>query len=84
MPPLRVTPSSLCLNGLRYPDYIEAGSRLEVPGPRVNAGPGRHRVQPGDTLDDAARYRVSSRDLMSGSLRANHLKLDKPCYPATP
>ena len=65
------------LNGLRYSDYIEAGSRLEVPGPRVSAGPGRHRVQPGDTLDDiAARYRVSSRDLMlvNGLRNANHVE----------
>ena len=66
------------LNGLRYSDYIEAGSRLEVPGPQVSAGPGRHRVQPGDTLDDiAARYRVSSRDLMlvNGLRNANHLEV---------
>ena len=66
------------LNGLRYSDYIEAGSRLEVPGPRVSAGPGRHRVQPGDTLGDiAARYRVSSRDLMlvNGLRNANHVEV---------
>ena len=66
------------LNGLRDSDYIEAGSRLEIPGPRVNAGPGRHRVQPGDTLDDiAARYRVSSRDLMlvNGLRNANHVEV---------
>ena len=65
------------LNGLRDSDYIEAGSRLEIPGPRVSAGPGRHRVQPGDTLDDiAARYRVSSRDLMlvNGLRNANHVE----------
>ena len=66
------------LNGLRYSDYIEAGSRLEVPGPQVSAGPGRHRVQPGDTLGDiAARYRVSSRDLMlvNGLRNANHVEV---------
>ncbi len=66
------------LNGLRYSDYIEAGSLLEVPGPPVNAGPGRHRVQPGDTLGDiAARYRVSSRDLMlvNGLRNANHVEV---------
>ena len=66
------------LNGLRYSDHIEAGSRLEVPGPRVSAGPGRHRVQPGDTLCDiAARYRVSSRDLMlvNGLRNANHVEV---------
>ena len=66
------------LNGLRYSDYIEAGSRLEVPGPQVNAGPGRHRVLPGDTLDDiAARYRISSRDLMlvNGLRNANHVEV---------
>ena len=66
------------LNGLRYSDYIEAGSRLEVPGPQVSAGPGRHRVQPGDILDDiAARYRVSNRDLMlvNGLRNANHVEV---------
>jgi len=66
------------LNGLRYSDHIEAGRRLEVPGPRVSAGPGRHRVQPGDTLGDiAARYRVSSRDLMlvNGLRNANHVEV---------
>ena len=66
------------LNGLSYSDHIEAGSRLEVPGPRVSAGPGRHRVQPGDTLGDiAARYRVSSRDLMlvNGLRNANHVEV---------
>ena len=66
------------LNGLRYSDYIQAGSRLEVPGPQVSAGPGRHRVQPGDTLGDiAARYRVSSRDLMlvNGLRNANHVEV---------
>jgi len=65
-------------NGLRNADHVEAGSRLEVPGPRVSAGPGRHRVQRGDTLDDiAARYRVSSRDLMllNGLRNANHVEL---------
>ena len=65
-------------NGLRNADHVEAGSRLEVPGPRVSAGPGRHRVQQGDTLDDiAARYRVSSRDLMlvNGLRNANHVEL---------
>lgn len=65
-------------NGLRNADHVEAGSRLEVPGPRVSAGPGRHRVQRGDTLDDiAARYRVSSRDLMlvNGLRNADHVEL---------
>ena len=65
-------------NGLRNADHVEAGSRLEVPGPRVSTGPGRHRVQRGDTLDDiAARYRVSSRDLMlvNGLRNANHVEL---------
>ena len=65
-------------NGLRNADHVEAGSRLDVPGPRVSAGPGRHRVQRGDTLDDiAARYRVSSRDLMlvNGLRNANHVEL---------
>ena len=46
------------MNGMRNADFLEAGSRLTVPG--AEAGSGRHRVQPGDSLSTiAGRYRVS-------------------------
>lgn len=70
--------SLMRLNGLNNSDHIEAGSRLEVPGPRVSAGSGRHKVAAGDTLSDiAARYRVSDQDLMAvnGLRNANHVEL---------
>ena len=70
--------SLMRLNGLNNSDHIEAGSRLEVPGPRVSAGTGRHKVVAGDTLSDiAARYRVSDQDLMAvnGLRNANHVEL---------
>ena len=70
--------SLMRLNGLNNSDHIEAGSRLEVPGPRVSAGSGRHKVAAGDTLSDiAARYRVSDQDLMAvnGLRDANHVEL---------
>ena len=70
--------SLMRLNGLNNSDHIEAGSRLEVPGPRVSAGSGRHKVVAGDTLSDiAARYRVSDQDLMAvnGLRNANHVEL---------
>ena len=70
--------SLMRLNGLNNSDHIEAGSRLEVPGPRVSAGAGRHKVVAGDTLSDiAARYRVSDQDLMAvnGLRNANHVEL---------
>ena len=66
------------MNGIRNSDFVESGSRLTVPGPHVSAGPGRHRVTRGETLSTiAARYRVSSRDLMVvNNLRnANHVEM---------
>lgn len=65
------------MNGIRNSDFVEAGSRLSVPGPEIHAGPGRHRVQSGESLSTiAGRYRVSSRDLMIvNSLRnPNHVE----------
>ena len=60
------------MNNIRNPDHVEVGSRLQVPGPTVTAGEGRHRVAPGDTLaDTAARYRVSSRSPMALHGRSN-------------
>ena len=53
------------LNNMSNANYLEAGSQLQVPGPRVNAGSGRHRVKKGETLSRiATQYKVSSRDLM--------------------
>ena len=66
------------MNNIRNPDHVEVGSRLQVPGPTVTAGEGRHRVAPGDTLADiAARYRVSSRSLMAlnGLSNPNHVEV---------
>ena len=42
------------MNGIHNPDLVEAGSRLQVPGPTVKAGSGRHRVKSGDTLSSIA------------------------------
>ena len=70
--------SLMRLNGLNNSNHIEAGSRLEVPGPRVSAGSGRHKVVAGDTLSDiASRYRVSDQDLMTvnGLRNADHVEL---------
>ena len=64
------------MNGMRNADFLEAGSRLTVPG--AEAGSGRHRVQPGDSLSTiAGRYRVSMRDLSTGKgLRnADHVEV---------
>ncbi|ABB34270.1 LysM peptidoglycan-binding domain-containing protein [Synechococcus sp. CC9605] len=66
------------MNGIRNPDLVQAGSRLRVPGPTVTAGPGRHRVNSGETLSSIAnRYQVRSRDLMAlNNLRnANHVEV---------
>ena len=66
------------MNGIHNPDLVEAGSRLQVPGPTVKAGSGRHRVKSGDTLSSiAGQYRVSGRDLMAlNNLRnANHVEV---------
>ena len=66
------------MNGIRNPDLVQAGSRLQVPGPTVTAGSGRHRVNSGETLSSiASRYQVRSRDLMAlNNLRnANHVEV---------
>ena len=66
------------MNGIRNPDLVEAGSRLQVPGPTVTAGSGRHRVKSGETLSSiAGKYQVSGRDLMAlNNLRnANHVEV---------
>ena len=66
------------MNGIRNPDLVQAGSRLQVPGPTVTAGLGRHRVNSGETLSSiASRYQVRSRDLMAlNNLRnANHVEV---------
>ena len=64
------------MNGMRNADFLEAGSRLTVPG--AEAGSGRHRVQPGDSLSSiAGRYRVSIRDLstVNGLRNADHVEV---------
>ena len=64
------------MNGMRNGNYLEAGSRLTVPGPE--AGSGRHRVAAGESLSSiASRYRISTRDLMSvnGLRNANHVEV---------
>ena len=66
------------LNNMSNANYLEAGSQLQVPGPRVSAGNGRHRVQKGETLSRiATQYKVSSRDLMAvnGLRNANHVEV---------
>ncbi|AII50317.1 peptigoglycan-binding protein LysM [Synechococcus sp. KORDI-52] len=66
------------MNGIRNPNHVEAGSHLQVPGPTVTAGSGRHRVKSGETLSSiASKYRVSGRDLMAlNNLRnANHVEV---------
>ena len=66
------------MNGIRNPDLVQAGSRLQVPGPTVTAGSGRHRVNSGETLSSiASQYQVRSRDLIVlNTLRnANHVEV---------
>ena len=66
------------MNGIRNPDLVQAGRRLQVPGPTVTAGSGRHRVNSGETLSSiASQYQVRSRDLMAlNNLRnANHVEV---------
>lgn len=66
------------MNGIRNPDLVQAGSRLQVPGPTVTAGSGRHRVNSGETLSSiASQYQVRIRDLMAlNNLRnANHVEV---------
>ena len=68
-------------NGIRNSNHVEVGQTLRLPsGARgvVSAGQGRHTVKGGDTLGGiAARYRVSSRDLIAiNSLQsADHVEL---------
>ena len=66
------------LNNMSNANYLEAGSQLQVPGPRVSAGNGRHLVKRGETLSRiATQYKVSSRDLMivNGLRNANHVEV---------
>lgn len=66
------------LNNMSNANYLEAGSQLQVPGPTVSAGKGRHRVKKGETLSRiATQYKVSSRDLMAvnGLRNANHVEV---------
>ena len=66
------------MNGIRNPDLVQAGRRLQVPGPTVTAGSGRHRVNSGETLSSiASQYQVRSRDLMAlNNLRnVNHVEV---------
>ena len=66
------------LNGIRNPNHVEIGSRLQVPGPRVSAGNGRHRVTSGENLSSIAKeYRVTERELMAvnGLSNPNHVEV---------
>ena len=66
------------MNGIRNPDRVQAGRRLQVPGPTVTAGSGRHRVKSGESLSSiAGQYQVSGRDLMAlNNLRnADHVEV---------
>lgn len=66
------------LNGISNPDHVEIGSRLQIPGPKVNAGSGRHRVTTGETLGSiAGRYRIREKDLMAvnGLRNPNHIEI---------
>ena len=73
------------MNGIRDSDFVEAGRRLTVPGPQVTAGPGRHRVSRGEALSTiAARYRVSSRDLMLVNNLRNAQPRGSGANPETP
>ena len=66
------------LNNMSNGNYLEAGSQLQVPGPSVSAGKGRHRVKKGENLSRiASQYKVSSRDLMAvnGLRNANHVEV---------
>ena len=68
-------------NGIRNSNHVEVGQTLRLPSGAkgvVSAGQGRHTVKGGDTLGGiAARYRVSSRDLIAiNSLQsADHVEL---------
>ena len=45
--------SLMRLNGLRDPNFVQVGQRLQIPG-AVSAGSGRHTVRSGDTLSQIA------------------------------
>jgi LysM repeat protein len=66
------------LNNMSNGNYLRAGSQIQVPGPSVSAGKGRHRVKKGETLSRiASQYKVSSRDMMAinGLRNANHVEV---------
>ncbi|NDD44776.1 MAG: LysM peptidoglycan-binding domain-containing protein [Synechococcaceae bacterium WB9_4xB_025] len=66
------------MNGLRDANHVEVGQTLQVPGPRVVAGSGRHTVRSGDTLSGIAdRYRVSEKALiaLNNLPSADHVEL---------
>jgi LysM repeat protein len=66
------------LNNMTNGNYLRAGSQIQVPGPSVSAGKGRHRVKKGETLSRiASQYKVSSRDMMAinGLRNANHVEV---------
>ena len=66
------------MNSINDPNYVESGRRLNVPGPSVQSGSGRHLVSSGETLTViATRYQVSPRALMvvNGLQDANHVEL---------
>lgn len=68
------------MNGIRNPDSLQIGQSLQVPGPTVTAGSGRHSVKSGETLSSiASRYQVRSRDLMAvNNLRnADHISINQ-------
>ncbi|MCB4408285.1 LysM peptidoglycan-binding domain-containing protein [Synechococcus sp. MU1642] len=68
------------MNGIRNPDNLQIGRRLQVPGPHVTTSSGSHRVKSGETLSTiASQYQVRSRDLIAlNNLRnANHINVDQ-------
>ena len=72
--------SLMRLNGLRDPNFVQVGQRLQIPG-AVSAGSGRHTVRSGDTLSQiAVQYRVTERQLivLNGLASADHVEIG-PC-----
>ena len=68
------------MNGIRNPDNLQVGQRLQVLSPTVTTSSGSHRVKSGETLSTiASRYQVRSRDLVAlNNLRnANHINVDQ-------
>ncbi len=69
--------SLMRLNGLRDPNFVQVGQRLQIPG-AVSAGSGRHTVRSGDTLSQiAVQYRVTERQLivLNGLASADHVEI---------